>query len=52
MEIMDVLMFSTLSSRQEETVYQVFLDLQKAFDLVSLSKMLAIMVAYGIGDRT
>ena len=40
-----------MAERKGETVYQVFIDLQKAYDSVSRERMLQIMSQYGIGPR-
>lgn len=50
--ILEVKLLATLALEEKETVYQVFLDLRKAYDSVSRQRLLLIMKEYGIGERT
>ena len=36
---------------REEVLYEVFLDLQKAYDAISREMCMYILVGYGVGSR-
>ena len=40
-----------LTAMREEVLFEVFLDLQKAYDALDLDRCLGIMAAYGVGTR-
>ena len=48
---LEVKLLHTLVHQKGETVYQVFVDLQKSYDSVSRERLVEIMKAYGIGPR-
>ena len=49
--ILEDKLFTTLAMHKKETVYQVFLDLKKAYDSISRARLLKIMQEYGVGPR-
>ena len=41
-----------LMAMREEVLFEVFLDIQKAYDALNLDRYLVIMAAYRVGTRT
>src|SRR4029079_6690653 len=41
-----------LRMRQDASLHQVFIDLSKAYDSIDRERMLQVLVAYGVGERT
>jgi Reverse transcriptase (RNA-dependent DNA polymerase)/Ulp1 protease family, C-terminal catalytic domain len=50
--IIEAKLHQELSSIQQKTLYQVFIDLSKAYDTLHRGRALATLSAYGIGPRT
>ena len=48
---LEVKLMASLSEHKGDTIFQVFLDLKKAFDSISRAKLMEIMNFYGVGER-
>lgn len=49
--ILEAKLLVSLSAKEGRTLYQVFLDLSKAYDSISRERMLEILQGYGVGPR-
>ena len=51
MAIIEAKLFQQLANIGQVPVFEVFLDLKKAYDTLNRERMLELLQAYGVGDK-